>query len=103
MALSELTVPTVLKAIEEFDQLGRDSFLKKYGYGRARGYVLRKDGRSYDSKAIAGAAHGYLPGHTALKPSDFSGGEAPFKKLSRGLALRWMVRIKTLFQSRAMY
>lgn len=66
MALSELTASAVIKAIEEFDQLGRDSFLKKYGFGRARGYVLQKDGQSYDSKAIAGAAHGYLLDHAPL-------------------------------------
>jgi 5-methylcytosine-specific restriction enzyme A len=53
MALSDLTASAVVKAIEEFDQLGRDSFLKKYGFGRARGYVLQKDGHSYDSKAIS--------------------------------------------------
>ena len=34
------------------------------------------NGRSYDSKAIAGVAHGYLPGETALTPDTFSGGEA---------------------------
>jgi 5-methylcytosine-specific restriction protein A len=59
MALSDLTASAVLKAIEEFDLLGRDSFLKKYGFGKARSYVLQKDGQSYDSKAIAGAAHGH--------------------------------------------
>jgi len=85
MALSELTSSSVLKAIEEFDQLGRDSFLKKYGFGKARGYVLRKDGRSYDSKAIAGAAHGYLAGHTALRPSEFSGGEATVQRTLESL------------------
>jgi 5-methylcytosine-specific restriction protein A len=80
MSLSNLTASAVLKAIEEFDELGRDSFLKKYGFGRARGYVIQKNGHSYDSKAIAGAAHGYLPGHTALKPNEFSGGEATVQR-----------------------
>src|SRR6266478_2064250 len=85
MALSDLTVSSVVKAIEEFDRLGRDSFLKKYGFGRARSYVLQKDGHSYDSKAIAGAAHGYLPGHVALKPKQFSGGEATVRRTLKGL------------------
>jgi 5-methylcytosine-specific restriction protein A len=76
MALSDLTTSAVAKAIEEFDQLGRDSFLRKYGFGRARSYVLQRDGHSYDSKAIAGAAHGYLPDRAPLKPNEFSGGEA---------------------------
>ncbi len=42
----------------EFDELGRDAFLRKYGFGRATQYALRIDGRDYDPKAIAGVAHG---------------------------------------------
>ena len=72
MALSDLTFAAVLKAIEEFNQLGREAFLQKYGFGKARDYMLLKDGTFYDSKAIAGAAHGYLPGGLALKASEFS-------------------------------
>ena len=59
MALSDLTASAVIKAIQEFDQLGRDAFLKKYGFRKAQSYDLRINGRSYDSKAIAGVAHGY--------------------------------------------
>ena len=59
MALLDLTShDAVLRAVAEFDALGRDAFLAKYGFRRARGYFLLRDGRSYDSKAIAGAAHG---------------------------------------------
>jgi hypothetical protein len=81
MALSDLTASAVVKAIEEFDQLGRDAFLRKYGFGRARGYVLQRGGQSYDSKAIAGAAHGYLPGRAALKAKEFSGGDATVARM----------------------
>ena len=42
MALSDLTASAVVKAIEEFDQLGRDSFLRKYGFRRARRFVLQR-------------------------------------------------------------
>lgn len=52
----------------------RPEFLTKYGFERARRYVLVHDGKSYDSKAIAGAAHRFLPGQTALKAQQFSGG-----------------------------
>ncbi len=76
MSLSDLTQEAVEKAIAEFDHLGRKAFLKKYGFSAARTYVLQIDNRSYDSKAIAGAAHGYLPGHTALRSGKFSGGES---------------------------
>ncbi|MEI2638735.1 MAG: hypothetical protein V9F03_07035 [Microthrixaceae bacterium] len=53
MALSDLSSrQAVLEAARESDQLGRDAFLSKYGFGPARRYLLRVDGREYDSKAI---------------------------------------------------
>lgn len=80
MALSELTAESVVKAIEEFDQIGRDAFLQKYGFGTTRLYHLLANGRSYDSKAIGGAAHGYLPGQSALAHDEFSGGDATVRR-----------------------
>jgi 5-methylcytosine-specific restriction protein A len=50
MALSDLTASAVNQAIEEFKQLKRKAFLKKYGFGQARGYLLKQDGRTFDSK-----------------------------------------------------
>ena len=50
--------------------------LEKYGFGPARSYLLVVDGKTYDSKAIVGAAHGYLADRQPLAPSDFSGGAA---------------------------
>src|SRR5262245_33619105 len=81
MGLSDLTTSAVTQAIEEFDRIGRAAFLEKYGFGRARDYVLQRGGRSYDSKAIAGVAHGYLPGRTPLAAEEFSGGEATVRIL----------------------
>ena len=41
MGLAEITNrQAVLEAIREFDRLGRDRFLNKYGFGRARSYLL---------------------------------------------------------------
>ena len=75
----------VLAALAEYDQLGRDRFLAKYGYGRARKYQLLHEGREYDSKAIAGVAFGKQFSTTALTPYELSGGLAsalrPLKKL----------------------
>lgn len=78
MPLSALTNrAAVLQAMAEFDEIGRDAFLAKYGYGPARSYFVLQDGRHYDSKAIAGAAHGYEhPSRGPLTASEFSGGEA---------------------------
>lgn len=77
VGLADVTDPNaVLEAIEEFDQLGRERFLEKYGFGESRHYFLQYGGKLYDSKAIVGAAHGYQ--HPELGPltaHDFSGGE----------------------------
>jgi dynein-related subfamily AAA family protein/EVE domain-containing protein len=47
----------VLSAMEEFDGLGRDEFLRKYGFGRSQKYRIRHDGRLYDVKAVLAAAY----------------------------------------------
>lgn len=77
-SLSELTSrAAVLDAIAECDRLGRDAFLNKYGFGRARWYPLRHNGRDYDSKAIAGVAYGMqYPERGTLRRDEFSGGAA---------------------------
>lgn len=82
MSLGDLTSrQAVLDAIAEFDRLGRDVFLDKYGFGRAREYFLVVDGRRYDSKAIVGAAHGYqFAEDGALGADAFSGGEATVRR-----------------------
>jgi 5-methylcytosine-specific restriction protein A len=60
--------------MNEFDVKDGESFLKTYGYKPSRSYILRHEGRQYDSKAIAGVAYGIQHG-TPLKASEFSGGE----------------------------
>lgn len=76
MPLSRLSREAVLEAVEEFDRLGRDAFLDKYGYGRAISYELRVNGRSYDPKAIAGVAYGFdHPDQGPLRHDQFSGGK----------------------------
>jgi hypothetical protein len=76
--ISELTSrEAVLYALEEFDRIGRQAFLEKYGFGSARDYFLRRDGRLYDSKAIVGAAIGFEhPDRGQMPSSEFSGGDA---------------------------
>ncbi|MDQ3406206.1 MAG: HNH endonuclease [Actinomycetota bacterium] len=63
------------QAIVECDRLGDDKFRSTYGFGPAKGLVLVRDGREYDSKAIIGVAHGFATG-TFLRSGDFSGGLA---------------------------
>jgi hypothetical protein len=60
----------------EFDQVGRDAFLAKYGFRPARKWFVEFRGKRYDSKAIAGAALGnQFPEHGPLSARHFSGGE----------------------------
>src|SRR5215213_5822462 len=78
MALAELTDPTAVSgAMDEFDRVGRDAFLRKYGFSRSRNYFVERNGTLYDSKAIAGVAHGIEhPDRGPLRPEEFIGGDA---------------------------
>jgi 5-methylcytosine-specific restriction protein A len=91
VALNDITRDAVLEAIGEYDGLGQDGFLARYGFDRARQYLLVHDGRRYDSKAIVGAAHGFLPGERPLTAGEFSGGEATVGRLLR--RLRFTVQV----------
>jgi 5-methylcytosine-specific restriction protein A len=88
VALPELSRREILQAVAEYDRLGPDRFLEKYGFGAARSYWLVVDGKTYDSKAIVGAAHGYLPGREPLAAYDFSGGAATVGRLLSGLGFQ---------------
>ncbi|MBB4948418.1 5-methylcytosine-specific restriction protein A [Kitasatospora gansuensis] len=73
MRKGEFTRESVLKAIDEYDRVGQETFLTTYGYRPARDYLLVHDAKEYDSKAIAGVAHRYEYGQ-ALGPHAFHGG-----------------------------
>lgn len=76
MSLSDLSDPAAVRqALDEFDSIGREEFLLRYGFGKSRRYMLVEDGKRYDAKAIAGAAHGFQhPDEGPLKQSDFTSG-----------------------------
>ncbi|WP_321947211.1 HNH endonuclease [Paraburkholderia sp. J10-1] len=79
----------VLEAVREYDRIGRDEFLKKYGFGKATGYFLVVDGKRYDSKAIIGRAHGYqFPDLGPLTPQEFSGGEKTVERKLEAMGFR---------------
>jgi hypothetical protein len=82
MALPEVTsADAVRAAIAEFDELGREAFLTKHGFGTAQRYLLVEGGQEYDSKAIFGVAYGYEhPEQGPLSNASFSGGEATVKR-----------------------
>jgi hypothetical protein len=80
-SLNDITREAVLAAIAEYDRLGQEEFLTLHGFDRARQYVLVHEGKRYDSKAIVGVAHGFLPGKAVLAASEFSGGRATVGQL----------------------
>ena len=88
MALSEITEPSVRRAIAEFQKLGRVPFLAKYGFGPSKGYFIEVDGANYDFKAIAGVAHGFLNGRRPLQSSEFSGGDKTVATILRNLGFK---------------
>lgn len=74
MTLKDLTDRhAVLEAIKEYDELGQQDFLEKYGFGTAHRYLLVHESGQYDSKAIAGVAHLNQTG-TLLRRNEFTGG-----------------------------
>lgn len=81
MALMDITREAVFAAIAEHDRIGRAAFLAKYGFKPAKRYRLVVRDREYDSKAIVGAAHGYLPRADPLRSEAFEGGKATVQRL----------------------
>ncbi|OMC42592.1 hypothetical protein A5742_30335 [Mycolicibacterium fortuitum] len=71
MAPSDIEESSVLAAIAEYDRLGQDEFLRRYNFGKSSKFRLLYNGRFYDSKAIAGVAHGFAT-------NDFWTTERPF-------------------------
>ncbi|MFL6115635.1 MAG: HNH endonuclease [Catenulispora sp.] len=84
MGLADVSAADITIAIKECDDLGREEFRNRYGFGRATGFLLVHAGRQYDSKAIVGVAHEVSNGY-ALGPKDFSGGEQTVVRLLRRL------------------
>jgi hypothetical protein len=87
--LSLLKSPAAVQAaMDEFSQLGRVAFLKRYGFGKSRDYLVRnpRTGELCDSKAIVGVAFGkQFPNQGVLGAEDFSGGEATVLPLLQSL------------------
>ena len=90
MNLVGLTRQSVLEAIAEYDRLGQEEFLRTHDFGQAVAYWLEYQGRRYDSKAIAGVAHGYATGRP-LTWRDLVGGKAMVKPRLEELGFRVVV------------
>ena len=65
----------VLRAIQEYDQLGPEAFFSAHGFGPTTTYDLLWDERPYPPKAILGTAYELTTGQR-LAPGDFEGGKS---------------------------
>ncbi|MCW2846946.1 MAG: hypothetical protein JWR90_920 [Marmoricola sp.] len=74
----------VLLALEEFDRIGADEFLSRYGFDPAGEHELVHNSSSYDSLAVLGVAHLRATGELA-PPEDLLGGAEGAADVLRGL------------------
>ncbi len=74
----------VLLALEEFDRIGADEFLSRYGFDRNGAFELVHNSSSYDSLAVLGVAHLRATGELA-PTEDFAGGPESAAVVLRGL------------------
>jgi hypothetical protein len=73
MSLALLTSrDAVQAAMDEFDQLGRQNFLARYGFGESSALLRAPNGNRYDAEPVLAAAVGKQhPGRGALQPGEF--------------------------------
>jgi hypothetical protein len=70
-----VTRDDVVRAIQEYDQLGPEGFFSEHGFGPATTYDLVSGERRYPPKAILGTAYELATGQR-LASGDFEGGKS---------------------------
>jgi hypothetical protein len=75
LAWDQVTSADVVRAIQEFDQLGPEQFFSEHGFAPATTYELVWDERRYPPKAILGTAYEFATGRR-LASGDFEGEKA---------------------------
>jgi len=70
-----VTRDDVVRAIQEYDQLGPGAFFSEHGFGPTTTYDLLSDVRRYPPKAILGTAFELATGRRRAS-GDFEGGKA---------------------------
>lgn len=75
MGLQDVTRDAILDAVDQYEDLGRDSFLSTYGFAAQRDVQLEYVGQKYDGMAVIAAAHGFATG-TPLASGDLLGRES---------------------------
>jgi hypothetical protein len=73
----------VLKALKEYDRVGRKAFLADHDFDEALQFYVQHDNKLYDAKAIANVAYHYQ--HGAPPKRRISGGKADANRLLSSL------------------
>jgi hypothetical protein len=74
IAWDRVTDADVLRALEEYDQLGPEGFFARHGFAPTTTYDLVWEERRYPPKAILGTAYELATGQR-LAAGDFEGGK----------------------------
>ena len=88
-SIEGLTWKDMLKAMDEYDALGRDAFLKKYRYTKSRSYRINRNGNEYHMKPVCRRAYGYADGERAPGRDDVSAQSSAVKALLDELKLNY--------------
>jgi hypothetical protein len=75
IAWDQVTHAHVVRAIQEYDQLGPTRFFSEHGFAPTTTYDLIWDERPYPPKAILGTAYEFATGQR-LGSGDFEGGKS---------------------------
>ena len=75
IAWDQVTHDDVLRALENYDQLGPERFFSEHGFAPTTTYDLVWNERRYPPKAILGTAYELATGQR-LASGDFEGGKA---------------------------
>jgi hypothetical protein len=70
-----VTRADVLRALQEYDQLGAERFFSEHGFAPTTTYDLVWEERRYPPKAILGTAYKFATGQR-LASGDFEGGKS---------------------------
>jgi hypothetical protein len=70
-----VTTDHVVRALQEYDQLGPEEFFAAHGFAPTTTYDLVWDERRYPPKAILGTAYEFATGQR-LASGDFEGGKS---------------------------
>jgi hypothetical protein len=89
----KVTHAEVVRALNEYDQLGPDKFFAKHGFSRTLTYDLIWESRPYPRKAILGTAYELATG-TRLSSCDFEGGKSGAVRVLRALGFDVQAREK---------